>query len=132
MRGKTVKVTGFTSDAFVMGKAYRIKIESEYDVMDAIDWDFYDDIEHGRFADQDLTKVKLIDVMEKGIDAIFVGFNENRTIAYFETYAIEAVRCKNCRVGSPDSLKITADRYANGDSISDTFSIYIDELEVRK
>lgn len=132
MRGKTVKVTGFTSDAFVVGKAYRIRIDSEYDVMGAIDYDFYDDIEHGRFADQGLTKVKLIDVMEKGVDAIFVGFNENRTIAHFETYAIEAVRCKNCRAGSPDSLKITADRYANGDSISDTFSIYIDELEVRK
>lgn len=130
MRGKTIKVTGFTSDAFVMGRAYRIRIDSEYDLMDAIDCDFYDDIEHGRFADQDLTKTKLIDLMEKGIDAIFVGFNENRTIAYFETYAIEAVRCKNCRVSSPDSLKITADRYASGDNTSDTFSIYIDELEV--
>lgn len=132
MRGKTIKVTGFTSDAFVMGRAYRIRIDSEYDLMDAIDYDFYDDIEHGRFADQGLTKSKLIDVMEKGIDAIFVGFNENRTIAYFETYAIEAVRCKNCRVGSPDSLKITADRYASDDNINDTFSIYIDELEVKR
>lgn len=132
MRGKTIKVTGFTSDAFVMGRAYRIRIDSEYDLMDAIDCDFYDDIKHGRFADQDLTIAKLTDVMEKGIDAIFVGFNENRTIAYFETYAIEAIRCKNCRVGSHDSLKITADRYANGDSMNDTFSIYIDELEVRR
>lgn len=132
MRGKTIKVTGFTSDAFVMGRAYRIRIDSEYDLMDAIDYDFYDDIERGSFSDQGLTKAKLIDVLEKGIDAIFVGFNENRTIAYFETYAIEAVRCKNYRVSSPDSLKITAERYANGDSMSDTFSIYIDELEVKR
>lgn len=132
MRGKTIKVTGFTSDAFIVGRAYRIRIDSEYDLMDALDYDFYDDIEHGGFADQGLTKSKLIDVMEKGVDAIFVGFNENRTIAYFDTYAFEAVRHKNCRAASPDSLKITADRYANGDSINDTFSIYIDELEVRR
>lgn len=132
MRGKTVKVTGFTSDAFIVGRAYRIKIESGYDIINALDCDFYDDIEHGGFADQGLTKSKLIDVMEKGVDAIFVGFNENRTIAYFNTYAFEAIRHKNCRAASPDSLKITADRYANGDNMSDTFSIYIDELGVKE
>lgn len=132
MRGKTIKVTGFTSDAFIVGRAYRIKIESEYDLMKAIDYDLYDDIERGAFSDQGLTKAVLIDLMEKGVDAIFVKFNDNCTVAYFDTYAIDAVRGKNRRATSPDTLKITADRYANGDSVSDTFSIYIDELEVKQ
>jgi hypothetical protein len=77
-----------------------------------------------------MVKVKVLDVMDKGVVAIFLGFEENQTIAVFETYGIEAAGGHNLRATSPDQLRISARDYANGDYHHGDFDIYIDRMTV--
>jgi hypothetical protein len=119
-------VTGFVKNAFIPGEAYRIQLKTESAVRNSIDCDLWDDISSHRIGS--MTKAKLLDVMEKGIAAIFLGFEENQTIAVFETYGIEAAGGHNLRATSPDELRINARDYANGDCHHGDFDIYIDRL----
>lgn len=126
MRPYITQVTGFVKDAFIPGAAYRIRMKTECVVQHSIDCDLWDDLSSHRQGS--MTKVKLLDAMNKGVDAIFLGFEENQTIAVFETYGIEAAGGKNLRATSPDKLRINARDYANGDYHHDEFDIYIDKL----
>lgn len=127
MRPYITQVTGFVKDAFVPGEAYRIQLKTENAVRNSIDCDLWDDISSHRQGS--MTKTKLLDVMDKGVAAIFLGFEENQTIAVFETYGIEAAGGHNLRATSPDQLRISAKAYAtaimNGD-----YDIYIDRMTV--
>ena len=127
MRPYITQVTGFVKDAFIPGEAYRIKLKTEIAVRHSIDCDKWDDISSHRQGS--MTKTKLLDAMGKGVAAIFLGFEENQTIAVFETYGIEAAGGHNLRATSPDQLRINAKAYAtaimNGD-----YGIYIDRMTV--
>lgn len=127
MRPYITQVTGFVKDAFIPGEAYRIKLKTEIAVRHSIDCDKWDDISSTRTGS--MAKVKVLDVMDKGVVAIFLGFEENQTIAVFETYGIEAAGGHNLRATSPDQLRISARDYANGDYHHGDFDIYIDKLE---
>ena len=127
MRPYITQVTGFVKDAFIPGEAYRIKLKTEIAVRHSIDCDKWDDISSTRTGS--MAKVKVLDVMAKGVVAIFLGFEENQTIAVFETYGIEAAGGHNLRATSPDQLRISARDYANGDYHHGDFDIYIDRLE---
>lgn len=126
MRPYITQVTGFVKDAFIPGVAYRIQLKNESAVRHSIDCDLWDDLSSNRQGS--MTKTKLLDVMDKGVTAIFLGFEENQTIAVFETYGIEAADGHNLRATSPDNLRINARDYANGDYHHDDFDIYIDKL----
>jgi len=126
LRPYITQVTGFVKNAFIPGEAYRIQLKTESAVRNSIDCDLWDDISSHRIGS--MTKAKLLDAMEKGIAAIFLGFEENQTIAVFETYGIEAAGEHNLRATSPDELRINARDYANGDCHHGDFDIYIDRL----
>lgn len=128
MRPYITQVTGFVKDAFIPGEAYRIKLKTESAVRHSIDVDLWDDLSSHRIGS--MTKEKLLDVMDKGVVTIFLGFEENQTIAVFETYGIEAAGGHNLRATSPDQLRISARDYANGDCHHGDFDIYIDRLTV--
>lgn len=128
MRPYITQVTGFVKDAFIPGEAYRIKLKTEIAVRHSIDCDKWDDISSSRTGS--MTKVKVLDVMDKGVVAIFLGFEENHTIAVFETYGIEAAGGHNLRASTPDQLRISAKAYANGDYHHGDFDIYIDRMTV--
>lgn len=126
MRPYITQVTGFVKNAFIPGEAYRLQLKTESAVQHSIDCDVWDDISSHRQGS--MTKAKLLDVMDKGVAAIFLGFEENQTIAVFETYGIEAAGGHNLRATSPDQLRINARDYANGDYHHGDFDIYIDRL----
>jgi len=126
MRPYITQVTGFVKDAFIPGEAYRIQLKTESAVQHSIDHDLWDDLSSHRLGS--MTKEKLFDVMDKGVAAIFLGFEENLTIAVFETYGIEAAGGINLRATSPDEIRISARDYANGDYHHGDFDIYIDRL----
>lgn len=128
MRPYITQVTGFVKNAFIPGEAYRIYLKTESAVRNSIDCDMWDDISSHRQGS--VTKTKLLDVMDKGVTAIFLGFDENQTIAVFETYGIEVAAKHNLRAESPDQLRINARDYANGDYHHGDFDIYIDRLIV--
>jgi hypothetical protein len=119
-------VTGFIKNAFIPGEAYRIQLKTESAVRNSIDCDLWDDISSSRIGS--MTKTKLLDVMEKGIAAIFLGFEDNLTVAVFETYGIGAAGGYNLRATSPDKLRINARDYANGDCHHGDFDIYIENI----
>lgn len=127
MRPYITQVTGFVKDAFVPGEAYRIQLKTENAVRNSIDCDLWDDI--SAYPPATLTKTKLLDAMDKGVAAIFLGFEENLTVAVFETYGIKAAGGHNLRASTPDQLRISAKAYAtaimNGD-----YDIYIDRMTV--
>lgn len=127
MRPYITQVTGFVKNAFIPGEAYRIQLKTENAVRNSIDCDLWDDISSHRQGS--MTKTKLLDAMNKGVVAIFLGFEENLTVAVFETYGIEAAGGHNLRATSPDQLRINAKAYAtaimNGD-----YGIYIDRMTV--
>lgn len=129
MRPYVTQVTGFVKDAFVPGEAYRIQLKTESAVRNSIDCDLWDIITS--YSAADLTKAKLLDAMDKGVVAIFLGFEENLTVAVFETYGIKAAGKYNLRAVTPDRLRINARDYANGDYHHGDFDIYIDRLIVR-
>lgn len=128
MRPYITQVTGFVKNAFIPGEAYRIQLKTESAVRHSIDCDKWDDISSTRTGS--MMKVKVLDVMDKGVVAIFLGFEENQTIAVFETYGIEAAGGHNLRATSPDHLRISARDYANGDYHHGDFDIYIDRLTI--
>lgn len=128
MRPYITQVTGFVKNAFIPGEAYRIQLKTECAVRHSIDCDMWDDISSSRTGS--MTKVKLLDVMDKGIAAIFLGFEENQTIALFETYGIDAAGGRNLRATAPDQIRISARDYANGDCHHGDFDIYIDRMMV--
>jgi hypothetical protein len=119
-------VTGFIKNAFIPGEAYRIQLKTESAVRNSIDCDLWDDISSSRIGS--MTKTKLLDVMDKGVTAIFLGFEDNLTVAVFETYGIEAAGGHNLRATSPDKLRINARDYANGDFHHGDFDIYIENI----
>lgn len=127
MRPYVTQVTGFVKDAFVPGEAYRIQLKTENAVRHSIDCDLWDDISSNRQGS--MTKTKLLDAMNKGVVAIFLGFEENLTVAVFDTYGIDAAGGRNLRATAPDQLRINAKAYAtaimNGD-----YDIYIDRMTV--
>lgn len=126
MRPYITQVTGFTKDAFIPGKAYRIMLKTENAIQRSIDWDKLCDISLSRL---DL-KTKLLNIMAKeGIDAIFLGFEYNLTVAVFETYGIDAATGLNLKAASPDRIRISAQDYANGDPHHVDFDIFIDKME---
>lgn len=128
MRPYITQVTGFVKDAFVPGEAYRIQLKTESAVQNSIDCDLWDDLSSRRQGS--MTKAKLLDAMDKGVASIFLGFEENQTIAVFETYGIKAAGGRNLRATSPDKIRISARDYANGDCHHGDFDIYIDRLTV--
>lgn len=128
MRPYITQVTGFVKDAFIPGKAYRVQLKTESAVRNSIDCDLWDDI--ASYPPAPLTKTKLLDAMDKGVAAIFLGFEENLTVAVFETYGIQAAGGHNLRASTPDQLRISAKAYANGDCHHDDFDIYIDRMTV--
>ena len=128
MRPYITQVTGFVKNAFIPGEAYQIQLKTESAVRHSIDCDKWDDISSTRTGS--MMKVKVLDVMDKGVAAIFLGFEENQTIAVFATYGIEAAGGHNLRATSPDHLRISARDYANGDYHHGDFDIYIDRLMV--
>ena len=128
MRPYITQVTGFVKDAFVPGEAYRIQLKTESAVQNSIDCDLWDDLSSRRQGS--MTKAKLLDAMDKGVASIFLGFEENQTIAVFETYGIKAAGGRNLRSTSPDKIRISARDYANGDYHHGDFDIYIDRLTV--
>lgn len=127
MRPYITQVTGFVKDAFIPGEAYRIRLKTESAVRNSIDCDLWDDISSNRQGS--MTKTKLLDAMNKGVAAIFLGFEENLTVAVFKTYGIESAGGHNLRATSPDELRISAKAYAtaimNGD-----YDIYVDRMTV--
>lgn len=128
MRPYITQVTGFAKDSFIPGEAYRIQLKTESAVRNSIDCDMWDDISSSRRGS--MSKAKLLDVMDKGVTAIFLGFEENRTVAVFETYGIEAAGGHNLRAASPDQLRIFARAYANGDYHHEDFDIYIAKMTI--
>lgn len=126
MRPYITQVTGFTKDAFIPGGAYRIQLKTENAVRNSIDYDRWDDISSSRIGS--MTKTKLFNIMSKGIDAIFLGFEDNLTVAVFETYGIDAAAGLNLKAVSPDRIRISAQDYANGDPHHVEFDIFIDRL----
>ena len=126
MRPYITQVTGFTKDAFIPGTAYRIILKTESAVRNSIDCDMWDDISSSRIGS--MTKTKLLDIMDKGVVAIFIGFEDNLTVAVFETYGIDAAAGLNLRASAPDPIRINARDYANGDSYGD-FDIFIDRMK---
>lgn len=126
MRPYITQVTGFTKDAFIPGEAYRIQLKTENAIRNSIDYDMWDDISSSRIGS--MTKTKLFNIMSKGIDAIFLGFENNLTVAVFETYGIAAATGHNLRASTPDQIRINARDYANGDSYGD-FDIFIDRMK---
>ena len=128
MRPYITQVTGFVKDAFIPGEAYRIQLKTESAVRNSIDCDLWDDI--SSYPPAPLTKTKLLDAMDKGVTAIFLGFEENLTVAVFETYGIRAAGKRNLRAESPDQIRISARDYANGDYHHGDFDIYIDRLTI--
>ena len=127
MRPYITQVTGFTKDAFIPGKAYQIMLKTENAIRNSIDCDMWDDISSSRTGS--MTKVKVLDVMDKGVVAIFLGFEENHTIAVFETYGIKAASGLNLKATSPDRIRISAQDYANGDPHHVEFDIFIDRMK---
>lgn len=127
MRPYITQVTGFTKDAFIPGKAYQIMLKTESVVRHSIDCDKWDDISSSRTGS--MTKLKLLGIMDKGVVAIFLGFENNLTVAVFETYGIAAATGHNLRASTPDRIRINARDYANGDSYGD-FDIFIDKMKV--
>ena len=128
MRPYITQVTGFVKDAFIPGEAYRVQLKTESAVRSSIDCDLWDDI--SSYPPAPLTKTKLLDAMDKGVAAIFLGFEENLTVAVFETYGIQAAGGHNLRASTPDQLRISAKAYANGDCHHGDFDIYIDRMTV--
>ena len=126
MRPYITQVTGFIKNAFIPGEAYRIQLKTESAVRNSIDCDVWDDISSHRQGS--MTKTKLLDVMDKGIVAVFLGFEDNLTVAVFETYGIKAAGRINLRAASSDWIRINARDYANGDYHHGDFDIYIDRL----
>lgn len=129
MRSYITQVTGFTKDAFIPGKAYQIMLKTENAIRNSIDCDMWDDISSSRTGS--MTKTKLFNIMRKGIVAIFLGFENNLTVAVFETYGIDAAAGLNLRASTPDQIRINARDYANGDSYGD-FDIFIDRLTAER
>ena len=127
MRSYITQVTGFTKDAFIPGKAYQIMLKTENAIRNSIDCDMWDDISSSRTGS--MTKTKLFNIMSKGIDAIFLGFEYNNTIAVFETYGIKAASGLNLKATSPDRIRISAQDYANGDPHHVEFDIFIDKMK---
>ena len=127
MRPYITQVTGFTQDAFIPGKAYRIMLKTENAIRNSIDCDMWDDISSSRTGSMTITK--LFNIMRKGIDAIFIGFEDNLTVAVFETYGIDAAAGVNLKAASPDRIRISAQDYANGDSNHVDFDIFIDKMK---
>ena len=127
MRSYITQVTGFTKDAFIPGKAYQIMLKTENAIRNSIDCDMWDDISSSRTGS--MTKTKLFNIMSKGIDAIFLGFEYNNTIAVFETYGIKAASGLNLKATSPDRIRISAQDYANGDPHHVDFDIFIDKMK---
>ena len=127
MRPYITQVTGFTKYAFVPGEAYQIMLKTESAVRHSIEHDKWDDISSSRTGS--MTKAKLLDVMDKGVVAIFLGFEDNMTIAVFETYGIKAAAGHNLRASSPDQIRINAKDYANGDYHHGDFDIFIDKMK---
>ena len=128
MRPYITQVTGFVKDAFIPGEAYRIQLKTESAIRHSIDYDLWDEISSHKQGP--MTKAKLLDAMNKGVVAIFLGFEENQTIAVFDTYGIEAAGGHNLRATSSDEIRINARDYANGDCHHGDFDIYIDRLTV--
>ena len=128
MRPYITQVTGFVKNAFIPGEAYRIQLKTESAVRNSIDCDVWDDISSHRQGS--MTKTKLLDVMDKGIVAVFLGFEDNLTVAVFETYGIKAAGRINLRAASSDWIRINARDYANGDYHHGDFDIYIDRLSI--
>ena len=128
MRPYITQVTGFVRNAFIPGEAYRIQLKTESAVRNSIDCDAWDDISSHRQGS--MTKTKLLDVMDKGIVAVFLGFEDNLTVAVFETYGIKAAGGINLRAASSDWIRINARDYANGDYHHGDFDIYIDRLTI--
>ena len=128
MRPYITQITGFTKDAFIPGKAYRIVLKTENAIRRSIDCDMWDDISSSRIGS--MTKTKLFNIMSKGIDAIFLGFEDNLTVAVFETYGIDAAAGLNLKAASPDRIRISAQDYANGDPHHVDFDIFIDKMKV--
>ena len=126
MRPYITQVTGFIKDAFIPGEAYRIQLKTESAVRNSIDCDLWDDI--SSYPPAPLTKVKLLDAMDKGVTAVFLGFEDNLTVAVFETYGIKAAGGINLRAASSNWIRINARDYANGDYHHGDFDIYIDRL----
>ena len=127
MRSYITQVTGFTKDAFIPGKAYQIMLKTENAVCNSIDCDMWDDISSSRIGS--MTKTKLFNIMSKGIVAIFLGFEDNNTVAVFETYEINAASGLNLKAASPDRIRISAQDYANGDPYHVEFDIFIDKMK---
>lgn len=127
MRPYITQVTGFVKDAFIPGEAYRVQLKTENAVRNSIDCDLWDDISSHRQGS--MTKTKLLDAMGKGVAAIFLGFEENLTVAVFETYGIEAAGGHNLRATSPDQLRINAKAYATA-IMNEDYGIYIDRMTV--
>lgn len=127
MRPYITQVTGFTKDAFIPGKAYQIMLKTENAIQRSIDWDTWDDISSSRTGSMTITK--LFNIMSKGIDAIFIGFEDNLTVAVFETYGIDAAAGLNLKTASPDRIRISAQDYANGDPHHVDFDIFIDKMK---
>lgn len=126
MRPYITQITGFIKNAFIPGEAYRIQLKTESAVRNSIDCDVWDDISSHRQGS--MTKTKLLDVMDKGIAAVFLGFEDNLTVAVFETYGIKAAGGINLRAASSNWIRINARDYANGDCHHGDFDIYIDRL----
>lgn len=127
MRPYITQVTGFTKDAFIPGKAYQIMLKTENAIRRSIDCDMWDDISSSRIGS--MTKTKLFNIMSKGIDAIFLGFEDNLTVAVFETYGIDAAAGLNLKAASPDQIRISAQDYANGCPSHVDFDIFIDRMK---
>lgn len=127
MRPYITQVTGFTKDAFIPGKAYRIMLKTENAIQRSIDCDMWDDISSSRTGSMTITK--LFNIMRKGIDVIFLGFEDNMTVAVFKTYEIRVALGLNLKAASPDQIRISAQDYANGDSNHVDFDIFIDKMK---
>lgn len=102
-------------------------LKTENAIQRSIDWDTWDDISSSRTGSMTITK--LFNIMCKGIDAIFLGFENNMTVAVFKTYGIDAAAGLNLKAASPDQIRISAQDYANGDSNHVDFDIFIDKMK---
>lgn len=100
MKQRIVSIPAFGPFAFTYGHPYRIRFKSRTALKESIDYDLFDAVVSKKHDDA------LYEIAGKGLNAIFLGFKCNNTIAVFSTYDIMILCGISLLSGSPDKVSI--------------------------
>lgn len=102
MKQKIVSIPAFEPFAFTCGHPYRIRFRSRTALKESIDYDLFDAIVSEKHDNA------LYEIAGKGLNAIFLGFKCNNTIAVFSTYDIVILRGHSPLLEAHDEVSINA------------------------